>query len=139
MKASGKRIILLALSIFTTAAIGDSLKSGFQSPPHNMRPETWFHLIGGNVSKPGLTTDLEAVAGAGISGIQLFHGRGGKWPEVSPQITCLSPSWDEMITHVGKETQRLGLNFTMQNCPGWAMSGGPWITPDKTMRHLVWS
>jgi hypothetical protein len=27
----------------------------------------------------------------------------------------------------------------MQNCPGWAMSGGPWITPDKAMRHLIWS
>ena len=27
----------------------------------------------------------------------------------------------------------------MQNCPGWAMSGGPWITPDNAMRHLVWS
>ena len=44
-----------------------------------------------------------------------------------------------MISHVADETQRLGLRFTMQNCPGWAMSGGPWITPDKAMRHLVWS
>jgi hypothetical protein len=27
----------------------------------------------------------------------------------------------------------------MQNCPGWAMSGGPWIKPENAMRHLVWS
>ena len=38
------------------------------------RPETWFHLIGGNVSKAGLVADLEAVKAAGIGGIQFFHG-----------------------------------------------------------------
>lgn len=114
------------------------LASGFASPPPESRPETWFHLIGGNVAKPGLTADLEAVAGAGLSGIQLFHGQfGGPWPGVTPQIACLSPSWDDMITHTANECRRLGLSFTMQNCPGWAMSGGPWIKPENAMRHLV--
>ncbi len=113
--------------------------ANFASPPAAYRPETWFHLIGGNVGKSGLTADLEAIKGAGIAGIQLFHGSGRAWPGVTPQIQTLSPSWDEMIAHVADETKRLGLRFTMQNCPGWAMSGGPWITPDKAMRHLVWS
>ncbi len=111
----------------------------FASPPASYRPETWFHLIGGNVAKEGLTVDLEAVAAAGLSGIQLFHGSGRAWPGVSPQIQTLSPAWDGMIEHVANETRRLGLRFTMQNCPGWAMSGGPWITPDRAMRHLIWS
>lgn len=115
------------------------LKSGFESPPPRARPETWFHLIGGNVDQKALTTDLEAVAGAGIGGIQLFHGRGRAWPGVQPQIQTLSPTWDSLISHVADETQRLGLKFTMQNCPGWAMSGGPWITPDNAMRHLITS
>ncbi|KAA1259870.1 Glycosyl hydrolases family 2, sugar binding domain [Rubripirellula obstinata] len=117
----------------------ESIETQFQSPPHSMHPETWFHLIGGNVNKSALTTDLEAVAGAGFQGIQLFHGRGRPWPGVKPQIQTLSPTWDDMISHVADETERLGLVFTMQNCPGWAMSGGPWITPDKAMRHLVHS
>lgn len=117
-----------------------SMEAGFERPPADARPETWFHLIGGNVSKAGLTRDLEAVKGAGLRGIQLFHGQfGGPWPGVDPQIACLSPSWDGMIRHVADECRRLGLRFTMQNCPGWAMSGGPWITPDKAMRHLVWN
>lgn len=116
----------------------DPLAAGFAEPPHESRPETWFHLIGGNVAKPGLTADLEAVAGAGLSGIQLFHGQfGGPWPGVTSQIACLSPSWDDMITHTADECRRLGLSFTMQNCPGWAMSGGPWIKPENAMRHLV--
>ena len=110
----------------------------FKEPTKSFKPETWFHFIGGNISKEGITADLEAIATAGFSGIQLFHGQfGGAWPGVEPQITCLSPLWDDAIEHVGKECQRLGLNFTMQNCPGWAMSGGPWIKPSNAMRHLV--
>ena len=113
------------------------LAKDFQAPPKRAYPETWFHLIGGNVNRDALTTDLEAVADSGISGIQLFHGRGRAWPGVEPQIQTLSPTWDSLISHVADQTKRLGLKFTMQNCPGWAMSGGPWITPDKAMRHLI--
>lgn len=112
----------------------------FQEPPRVYHPETWFHFIGGNVAKPGITADLEAIAAAGISGIHLFHGQfGGSWPGVDPQIACLSESWDDAVRFTAEECRRLGLRFTMQNCPGWAMSGGPWITPSNAMRNLVWS
>ncbi len=114
--------------------------AAFSQPSRVFHPETWFHFIGGNVAAPGATADLEAIARAGIEGIQLFHGQfGGAWPGVDPQIKCLSGSWDGAVGHVAQECRRLGLRFTMQNCPGWAMAGGPWITPDKAMRHLVWS
>ena len=110
----------------------------FRNPSTANRPETWFHFIGGNVAKPGITADLEAIKGAGISGIHLFHGQfGGKWPGVEPQITCLSAPWDGLVGFVADECRRLGLSFTMQNCPGWAMSGGPWIKPENAMRHLI--
>jgi hypothetical protein len=32
-----------------------------------------------------------------------------------------------MITHTADEIRRLDLSFTLQNCPGWAMSVGPWL------------
>ena len=55
----------------------------FVKPDVDHYPETWYHFIGGNVSKEGITADLEAIAEAGISGIQLFHGQfGGEWPGV---------------------------------------------------------
>ncbi len=114
--------------------------AAFKSPQKVYYPETWFHFIGGNVSKKGITADLEAIARSGISGIQLFHGQfGGPWPGVQPQITSLSPLWDDAVRHAALECKRLGLKFTMQNCPGWAMAGGPWIKPENAMRHLVWS
>ena len=112
----------------------------FLTPPEIDYPETWFHYIGGNVSKAGITADLEAIAAAGITGIQLFHGQfGGPWPGVSPQIACLSDLWEDAVHHTAQECKRLGLRFTMLVCPGWALAGGPWIKPENAMRHLVWS
>ena len=111
------------------------------SAPDN-RPETWFHLIGGNVSREGLTADLEAIRDAGYGGIQFFHGQVGKaeaWEGTTEQIPCLSAKWDEMVAFVADECARLGLTFKMQNCPGWSMSGGPWIAPSNAMRKLAFS
>ncbi len=111
----------------------------FSKPSKVYHPETWFHFIGGNVSKEGITKDLEAIAKAGISGIQLFHGQfGGPWPGVEQQITSLSANWDDAVKHTAMECRRLGLRFSMNNCPGWATSGGPWITPANAMRNLIW-
>ena len=106
------------------------------------RPETWFHIIGGNASKSGLTADLEALASAGFGGIQFFHGQFGKasaWDGVSGQIPCLSAKWDDLVIHAADECARLGLSFKMQNCPGWSMSGGPWISVSNAMRKLVFA
>ncbi len=118
---------------------GDYDIENFKAPPKVYAPETWFHFIGGNVSKEGITKDLEAIAEAGISGIHLFHGQfGGPWPGVEPQITSLSLKWDDAVRHTAEECRRLGLRFVMQNCPGWATAGGPWIEPSNAMRHIVW-
>lgn len=128
------------LAVCQTQPLDAADPAAFATPTREFQPETWFHFIGGNVSPQGITADLEAISGAGIQGVQLFHGQfGGPWPGVEPQIKCLSESWDGAVRHTAEECKRLGLKFTMQNCPGWAMAGGPWITPDKAMRHLVWS
>lgn len=110
----------------------------FVSPEKVHYPQTWFHFIGGNVSYEGITADLEAIAEAGISGVHFFHGQmGGKWPATGEDIECMSENWEDAVKFVAEECKRLGLNFTMQNCPGWAMSGGPWIKPENAMRILV--
>ena len=114
-------------------------KSLFASPPRVFYPEIWVDCLCGNLSKEGIHADLEAIQEAGFSGVQMFFGnRGGAWPGVR-QIPCLSPEWEDFVTYAAEEAHRLGMRFTLQNCPGWAMAGGPWITPEKAMRHIVWS
>ena len=119
---------------------GEQDYHSFVNPNRVHYPETWFHYIGGNVSHEGITADLEAIASAGISGVQLFHGQfGGQWPATTEDIQCMSENWDAAVKHTADECKRLGLRFTMQNCPGWAMSGGPWIKPENAMRTIVYS
>ena len=114
-------------------------KDMFMSPDKTHYPQTWFHFIGSNVSIEGITADLEAIAQAGISGVQFFHGYQGneKWPQVEEGIAPLSKNWDDAVKHIAQECKRLGLEFTIQNCPGWAMAGGPWVKPENAMRILV--
>lgn len=87
----------------------------------------------------GIAADIEAIAEAGIGGVQFFHGGwgGDVWPGVKEPIPCLSEKWVELVKFVETECHKRGLTFKMQNCPGWSMSGGPWIAPDKAMRKLV--
>lgn len=131
---------LICVSCSKTTGNRDIDELSFKNPDKDYYPETWYHFIGGNVSKEGITADLEAIAGAGISGIQLFHGQfGGEWPGVSPQIQTLSEDWDDLVHWTATECKRLNLRFTMQNCPGWSYAGGPWIEPENSMRHLAYS
>ena len=122
------------------APFGAQDEQNFVSPPKVFWPETWFHFIGDNVSREGMDADLEAIAGAGIAGIQWFHGAfGGRWPGVDIPVVPLSPDWDKMVAYLGQKARSLGLRLTIQTCPGWAMAGGPWIKPEDAMRDLVWS
>ena len=135
---------LLALSVAVCAAVCAAAPdaAAFARPAAARHPETWFHLIGGNVAKEGLDADLDAIKAAGISGIHLFHGQMGKdvaWPGVTKRIPCLSADWDDLVRAAAEGCARRGLVFKMQNCPGWSMSGGPWIPPEMAMRNLAYS
>lgn len=118
---------------------GDADAEMFASPEKIFYPEVWIDCICGNMSEEGILADLEAIKAAGFSGVQFFFGnRGGAWPGVE-QMRVLSPRWEAFVKYSAEQAHRLGLRFTLQNCPGWAMAGGPWITPEKAMRHLTTS
>ncbi|MDR1153452.1 MAG: hypothetical protein LBL04_01975 [Bacteroidales bacterium] len=138
--STGGQIPVAPSSKELNRSFGKHDEEAFRLPPRVYRPGTYFLFIGGNVGIRGITADLEAIAEAGISDVLFFHGQfGAPWPGVTPQIPCLSDLWDDAVRHTAEECRRLGLRFTMLNCPGWAMSGGPWIEPSNAMRHLVWS
>ncbi len=128
-----------ALIILTTAfgtLKGQSIEHSFQSPPSGARPYTWWHWVDGNVSKEGITKDLEAMKAAGIGGFHQFDGGLG-----IPQgpVEYNSPKFHELIAFAFSEAERLGLDGGFNNASGWSSTGGPWIKPDNSMKMLIWS
>jgi hypothetical protein len=113
-----------------------SLESSFINPAAEAKPQTWWHWMNGNVTREGITLDLEAMKEAGLGGFQNFDAGTGI-PE--GPVTYLSKEWLSLKKHAISEAQRLGLEFTMHNCPGWSSSGGPWINPDMSMQQMTWT
>jgi hypothetical protein len=134
--SAGSFAVALNWPIKAIAQGDDPLLGGFRAPPPDARPRTWWHWMNGNVTADGITRDLEAVAHVGIGGVEMFDVGCGI---PAGSATPLSPEWVRLVRHTADECARLGLSFTVHNCPGWSSSGGPWITPELSMQQLVWS
>jgi hypothetical protein len=65
--------VLLAAAGAARGQEADGLLAGFRSPPDEAKPQTWWHWMNGNVSREGITLDLEAMKRAGIGGFQMFQ------------------------------------------------------------------
>ncbi|MFD1316406.1 glycosyl hydrolase [Namhaeicola litoreus] len=112
------------------------LEQGFKNPPQNSKPKTWMHAMSGNMTKEGLTKDLESMAEVGLGGLLLFNITQGI---PNGPIKYNSVEHHEMISHAAHEAERLGLTFGVHNCDGWSASGGPWVSAEESMKMVVWS
>ena len=114
----------------------DPLAEQFAAPPASARPWVYWFPLDGNITREGITADLEAMARVGIGGVLYMETDQGtpKGP-----VPFASPAWRELIQHACKEASRLGLKINMNNDAGWCGSGGPWITPELSMQRLVWT
>ncbi len=110
------------------------LESNFLNPPISAAPHVWWHWMNGNITREGITADLEAMQRVGIAGWQAFHLENSipKGP-----VNYGSTKWYELMAHAMKESERLGLEASAFNCAGWGTTGGPWVTPDNNMFELV--
>ncbi len=59
------------------AMAADSVEKNFERPPDAARPHTWWHWMNGNVTREGITADLEAMARVGVGGAQIFNAAEG--------------------------------------------------------------
>ncbi len=130
-------VAFVALCFINTIALAqDALLSGFKNPPTSAKARTWWHWIDGNITKEGITADLEAMKFVGIQEAQIFNvGQG--YPD--GPATYLSPQWLELFRFAISEAKRLGLEIAFHNGPGWSSSGGPWVKPEDAMQTVVYS
>tara|TARA_R110002096_G_scaffold262296_1_gene455797 strand:- start:8066 stop:11557 length:3492 start_codon:yes stop_codon:yes gene_type:complete len=111
-----------------------SLEEGFKNPPNEAKARTWWHWISGNVSKSGITKDLEAMKQVGIQEAQLFNVH-LEFPQ--GPVKYLSEDWLDLFKFSAEEAKRLGLELAFHNSAGWSSSGGPWVTEENAMQTVV--
>jgi hypothetical protein len=141
-------LILLALTVGLTTSRSvaqpvpdnrtatEALAAEFAQPPDSARPWVYWFWLNGNITREGITADLEAMKRVGIGGVLIMEVDQGA--PVGP-VDFLSADWRTLFQHVHREAQRLGLEVNMNNDAGWNGSGGPWITPAQAMQKVVWS
>jgi hypothetical protein len=123
------------LLFFYTIAGAQNLEQVFRNPPESTKPWVYWYWLNDNISKEGITKDLEAMAKAGIGEALI----GNIVDEVNPKLAhvkVLSNEWWNCVEHAIREADRLGIKVGMFNCPGWSQSGGPWVKPEQAMRYL---
>ena len=116
------------------SADSDKVVAEFMLPPDHARPWVYWYFMDGHLTREGMDADLAAMKRAGLGGgIYLEVGIGIK----PGPVEFMSEPWQQLLGHAFEESDRLGLEMALAAGPGWCGTGGPWVTPDRSMQHLV--
>lgn len=131
------RCLLFCLALVPCLHAQD-LDQRFREPLEETKPWCYWYWLGGDITKEGVTRDLESMKRVGIR--KAFYASiSGRPKPGRPHVEILTPEWMELFRHALREAHRLGIDIGMFNSPGYSMSGGPWNKPEQSMRHLIWS
>lgn len=136
-----KRLTILALLVCTLSAFNppkkyNTIQSGFVNPKDDNTIWCYWYWINDDISKDGITKDLEAMKKAGIGGALIGNINPAR---KDGKVPMLSEAWWSHMVHAVVEGKRVGVDIGIFNCPGWSQSGGPWVSSTKAMRYLTFS
>ena len=132
-------LLTLFLTILALQPMYAEISEVFKNPDDfNAKPWCFWYWMHGAVTKEGITTDLEAMKQNGLGGTYLMPIKSIEMnPSLGGTVHQLSPQWYEMVDWAMQEADRLGLKLGMHICDGFALAGGPWITPEESMQKVV--
>lgn len=127
--------LLITSSIYSQNLNIQTYRSNFKSPPDKYKPLSMWHWVNGEITKEGITKDLEGMKHAGIRGAIVFDLGGAIYD--SGENTLFSQSWNEFFAHALRESERFGFELGVHNSPGWSGSGGPWVKIEDSMKKVA--
>lgn len=118
----------------------------FRNPPESAKPGVLWMWMGSNVTKEGITKDLEALKeqGFNLAVMATLADVNTPWNGTiagSPttEIVGWTEPWWKLVEFAMSEAKRLNIKIALYNCPGYTASGGPWIKPEQSMQEVCWS
>jgi len=117
---------LLFACLFASGAAAQEPVSAWPEITRNAKPWTRWWWPASAVDRANLTRQLEAIAAAGIGGVEITPIYGARGSEAR-YVDFLSPQWMEMLEHTTREAKRLGLGVDMATGTGWPF-GGPTVS-----------
>jgi hypothetical protein len=125
---------------FSQTKVKSALENSFLHPPEAAKPWIYWYWMQAAVTREGITADLESMKQEGIEGAYLMPIKGpANPPFINPPVNQLSKEFWGMVKFAMNEADRLGLKLAFHDCDGFAVAGGPWITPELSMQKVVWS
>jgi hypothetical protein len=119
------------------------LEAGFRQVPMADRPWAYWWWLNGNVDKPAIRRDLEAMKAVGLGGLLLFDARGyhddpSHVVPPPPKMEFMSTEWRRLVRFALQQADRLGLqvSINLSSCAG-ALKG-PWPVGDDAPKQLLW-
>ena len=102
------------------------------------KPWTFWYWMYGAVSEAGIKADLRAMKDVGLGGCYLMPIRGAaERPEYQGTADALSENFWRMVDCALVQADSLGLDMGIHVCDGFALAGGPWISPEESMQKIV--
>lgn len=129
-------ISLMQCTLKEDGKVANDLAKNFVTPPDEARPWVFWFWLNGNISREGITADLEAMKRVGIGGVLIMEVDQGA--PVGP-VAFMSDQWRDLFKYMISEANRLGIEVNMNNDAGWNGSGGPWVPLDQAMQVVVTS
>ena len=117
----------------------DTLLDDFREPPNSARPRVWWHWMNGNITKEGITADLDWMQRVGIGGLQNFDIDLYTPVLVPNRLAYMTQGWKDAFKFAAREADSRGLELTIASSPGWSETGGPWVQPEDGLKKVVWS
>ncbi|PHN02417.1 glycosyl hydrolase [Flavilitoribacter nigricans] len=135
-------LIQLALLSLLFGACGSVNDPGTitESDAFTAQPWVFWYWNDAAVSKAGITLDLEAMQQQGIGGAYIFFIRGASDPpKFTPPAVQMTEHWWDLVRFAFAEAERVGIKLGLHACDGFTTAGGPWISPEKSMKKVVWA
>ena len=102
------------------------------------KPWTFWYWMYGAVSEAGIKADLQAMKDVGLGGCYLMPIRSAaERPEFEGQADALTDNFWHLVDCALTQADSLGLGMGIHVCDGFALAGGPWISPEESMQRIV--